>query len=342
VLGSGLIRSEFIFEARAGRVPMRSCHAATLAETRQGLVAAFFGGSQEGDPDVGIWVSRSEGTGWSAVEQVAEGTSGLGERYPCWNPVLFRAEADLLWLFYKVGPDPERWWGMWTASRDDGRSWSPPRRLPDGIWGPIKNKPVRGRQGEVLCPTSSEDAGWQVFVQRTPDMGQTWQTAGPLNDAAAMPAIQPTILTYPNGHLQLLCRSTIGRITSCGSQDGGHRWSPMQATSLPNPNSGIDAVSLKDGRALLVYNHAGKRAGRWGGARTPLNVAVSGDGEHWEAALVLEEALGEYSYPAVIQAAGDDAVHVAYTWQRRGIKHAVIDPARLETIPMPEGRWPRS
>jgi predicted neuraminidase len=345
--GLQVIRSEFIFGDEKGapwkgEVPFQGCHAATIAETPQGLVAAFFAGSHEGHPDVGIWLSRRGPEGWSAVEQVADGANGPDQRYPCWNPVLYQPQPGLLWLFYKVGPDPESWWGMWTTSQDDGRSWSPPQRLPPGIWGPIKNKPVPGsRQGEVLCPTSSEAGGWRAFVQRTADLGQTWQTIGPLNDVAAMPAIQPTILSYPDGRMQLLCRSAIGCLTTCWSEDGGGSWSPMQATSLPNPNSGIDGVSLKDGRALLVYNHAGKKAGEWGGERTPLNVALSADGEHWEAALVLEHEPGEYSYPAVIQASGDGHVHIVYTWRRERIKHVVIDPACLETTPIVDGRWPR-
>ena len=101
------------------------------------------------------------------------------------------------------------------------------------------------------------------------------------------------------------------------------RWSALALTELPNPNSGIDAVTLRDGRQLLVYNHTTD-------GRSPLNVAVSRDGRSWEAALVLEDAPGEYSYPAVIQSA-DGLVHVTYTWQRRRIRHSLAQPTiRLE------------
>ena len=106
----------------------------------------------------------------------------------------------------------------------------------------------------------------------------------------------------------------------------------MKSTVLPNPSAGIDAVALKDGRALLVYNHTET-------ARSPLNVAVSLDGKSWSAALILENQPGEYSYPAVIQTA-DGLVHVTYTWKRERIKHVVIDPRKLVLRPMTEGRWP--
>ena len=104
--------------------------------------------------------------------------------------------------------------------------------------------------------------------------------------------------------MQLLCRSKQGKITECWSTDSGKTWSPMTATTLPNPNSGIDALTLKDGRAVVVYNHTTR-------GRSPLNVAISQDGKVWQAAIVLEEQPGEYSYPAVTQS--NDGWPITYT-----------------------------
>ena len=95
----------------------------------------------------------------------------------------------------------------------------------------------------------------------------------------------------------------------------------MSATRLPNPSAGIDAVRLKDGRFLLVYNPSAT-------SRDQLEIAVSADGKSWRQAVVLENAPGEYSYPAVIQSQ-DGLVHVTYTWRRERIKHVSIDPARI-------------
>lgn len=315
--GNGVLDTEFVFT----QAPFPSCHASTLAETPDGLVAAWFGGTAEGNPDVGIWVARREGQGWSRPVEVADGRQADGPRYPCWNPVLYQSEKGPLLLFYKVGPSPKTWWGLLMTSADGGRTWSPPKRLPDGILGPIKNKPVRLSDGSLLCPSSTEDHGWRVHLERTPDLGATWTKTALGGDPTAYGVIQPSVLFHPANRLQILCRSQQRSVVESWSDDGGATWSPLAATTLPNPNSGIDAVTLQDGRALLVYNHTRR-------GRSPLNLAVSDDGKHWKAGPVLETEPGEFSYPAVIQGA-DGWVHVMYTWKRRRIKHVVVDPARM-------------
>jgi predicted neuraminidase len=127
-------------------------------------------------------------------------------------------------------------------------------------------------------------------------------------------------------------RSRSGRVFETWSNDLGRTWTSPSLTSLPNPNSAIDAVTLRDQRQLLVYNHTGQ-------GRSPLNVSISRDGRNWEAAVVLESEPGEYSYPAVIQTP-DDLVHVTYTWRRQRIKHVTIDPSKLMTAPIRNSAWP--
>ncbi len=312
-----VVKSEFIYE----KAPFPSCHASTIAETKDGLVAAWFGGTREGGTDVGIWLARRDRNSWSTPAEVANGVQADGQkRFPCWNPVLFQSRQGPLLLFYKVGPSPSRWWGMMITSSDAGQSWSTPRRLPDGILGPVKNKPVQLPDDTLLCPSSTEYAGWRIHLERTADLGLTWTKTDPLNEAAKFGAIQPTILFHPNNGLQLLCRSRQQCITECWSADGGKAWSPMKATALPNPNSGLDAVTLKDGRHLLVYNPVTK-------GRTPLVVAASTDGLGWKTIATFEDQPGEYSYPAIIQTS-DGLAHITYTWRRQRIKHAVLDPQK--------------
>jgi predicted neuraminidase len=329
----GVTSAEFVFETAA----FASAHASTIVETKDGLVAAWFGGSREGGADVGIWLSRRSNGAWSAPVEVATGVEPDGTRYPCWNPVLFEMPDRTLLLFYKVGPSPQTWWGRVSTSRDSGRTWSAARRLPDGILGPIKNKPVQLDDGTLVAPSSTEStetpSSWRVHFERTTDGGITWTTAAPpVPPEGAIDAIQPSILLHSRGRLEAIGRTRSGRVFETWSGDGGRTWTPLALTTLPNPNSGLDAVTLRDGRYLVVYNHTTH-------GRSPLNVAVSRDGRTWEAALVLESAPGEYSYPAVIEAS-DGRVHVTYTWKRQRIKHVVLDPAQLQPVPMSGGEWP--
>jgi arylsulfatase A-like enzyme/predicted neuraminidase len=325
----GVVSSEFIYE----KAPFPQCHASTIVETKGGLVAAWFGGTREKNADVGIWVSRRDGDRWTDPAQVADGKQTDGKQYPCWNPVLFRPKNGPLMLFYKVGPDPSQWWGMLRTSDDNGKTWSDAKRLPDGILGPIKNKPIHLPNGDILCPTSTEDHGWRVHFERTGDGGKSWKATDPLNDGKKLGAIQPSILIHKDGKLQAVGRTKQGKLFEIWSDDGGKTWGKMELTTLPNPNSGIDAVTLQDGRQLLVYNHTVI-------GRSPLNVAVSDDGKTWKAAVVLESEPGEYSYPAVIQSA-DGLVHITYTWKRQRIKHVVLDPKKLVLRDLVDGKWPK-
>ena len=312
----GLVRQQMIYDD----APFPSCHASTIAESADGLVAAWFGGTNEKNPDVGIWVSRNDGRGWSTPVEVANGVQNATKRHPTWNPVLFQPSDGPLLLFYKVGPDPRTWWGELKTSKDGGKTFSDARRIPLPCVGPVKNKPIELKNGTLLCPSSSEFDNWRVQMEWTGDLGASWHTTGPLHPGTQIGAIQPTVLRYGK-KLQILCRSRQKAVVQSFSNDEGRTWSKLTKTNLPNPNSGIDAVTLQDGRGLLVYNHTLR-------GRSPLNVAVSADGASWRPVIVLEDQPGEYSYPAVIQSA-DGLVHVTYTWNRKQIKHVVLEPGKL-------------
>lgn len=315
--------------------PTDDSHASTIVEVDGALVAAWFGGTAERNPDVGIWLSRRTNGGWSTPVEVTNGVESPTLRYPTWNPVLFQPPGGPLMLFYKVGPNPREWWGMVMTSDDGGVSWSPPRRLPAGILGPIKNKPVVLPDGDLLASSSTEPDGWMVHFERSADGGQTWEATAPVNDPDRIRAIQPSILFHSDGRLQAVGRTRDSGVFTIWSDDLGRTWGEMTPLGLPNPSSGTDALTLADGRHLLVYNHAAEYRNRG-----VLNVAVSDDGQTWQAALELENAPGEeFSYPAVIQSA-DGLVHITYTWRRRSIKHVVIDPRQLELRPIVDGRWP--
>jgi predicted neuraminidase len=177
-------------------------------------------------------------------------------------------------------------------------------------------------------------------MERSTDGGRTWTSTPPLNDGRKLAAIQPTLLVHRDGRIQAIGRTKSDRIFTTESTDEGVHWTPMTLLDLPNPNSGIDAVTLADGRQLLVYNHTVQDQN--GNGRGTLNVAVSRDGRVWQAALVLEDDPSDkagYSYPAVIQTS-DGLVHITYTWRRTRIRHVVLDPSKLTLRPMRGGEWP--
>ena len=334
------ISEGFIYE----NAPFPSCHASTIVQASDGsLMAAWFGGQHEKADDVGIWFSKKLETGWTAPVELAngiqhqwqqpfvdaKGKSWTVKRYPTWNPVLFQPKNGPLLLFYKAGPNPDNWWGMLMESRDVGKTWSQPVRLPEGILGPIKNKPIELADGTILCPTSNETPDekdeWTVHFESTKDFGKTWTRTKPLNDPTKFGAIQPSLLRLGDDKLLAIGRSRQGSVFQMESQDAGKTWGEMSLTSLPNPNSGTDAITLKDGRHLLVYNHVTKQSMEWGGKRSPLNIAISSDGKEWKPIFDLEnEPKKEFSYPAVIQTQ-DGKIHITYTWLRQKIKHVVLE-----------------
>ncbi len=322
-----IVKDEFIFE----RASFPESHAATIAETPAGIIAAWFGGTKEGNKDVCIWTSKLLNNKWTAPEKVADGIMIDSTRHACYNPVLYYAVNKELLLFYKIGPNVAGWTGWMMRSKDNGLTWSKREPLPDGYLGPIKNKPVEIK-GLLVCPSSTEKNGWKVHFEYTKDYGKTWTKSDDINDGKTFSAIQPSILTHKDGKLQVLCRSKNRTINESWSSDNGKTWSPMEASNLPNNNSGTDAVTLKDGRQLLVYNHVKPNVSlpNGKGARTPLNVAISADGKKWLAVAVLEDSpINQYSYPSVIQTK-DGLVHIVYTWRRERIKHVVIDPSKID------------
>jgi len=312
---TSIVQEEFIFS----NPPFESCHASTLTEAADGhLVCAWFGGTKEGDADVTIWMSHLN-SNWEAPQRVAS-----AKDIPCWNPVLFTMPSKEIILFYKAGRNPKEWSGFLKRSSDNGKTWFDPEILPAGVIGPVRSKPLLNN-GTLVCGSSIESwQRWGCWIDMTSDGGKTWTKSNPINvDSQYFGIIQPTVFFSKNGTLRFLARShQIGYICSSSSEDQGKTWSAAKPTALQNPNSAVEAANLKDGRVLLVYNDSKTN-------RYPLNIAVSDDGgETWSMKVVLEEKEGEFSYPAMIQTQ-DGLVHITYTWNRKLIKHVVLNPAEI-------------
>ena len=329
------IDQEFIFTS----APFPSCHASTIVELHNGgFLAAWFGGTKEGVNDVAIWGARRIHGQWSAPFLLAR-EPGV----PAWNPVLFYTHDGRLWLYYRFGPSARTWTGSRIFSLDNGQTWSHAEHLPAGLLGPIKDKPLVLPDGVVVGGSSVESySSWAAWIERSSDNGRTFSIFGPVTvpradapvaetaDTASVPKedvygiIQPTIVSLGGKKLRLYARSTrnIGKICVADSADEGRTWTEAHPIDLPNPNSGIDAVGLKDGRVVLIFNNTTT-------GRTPLNLAVSRDGEHFHLFATLEDAPGEYSYPAIIQGKDGD-LYATWTWKRERIRFAHIS---LSAVP---------
>lgn len=319
-----VISSEQIFNV--GEVDFKQCHASTIqALGKDSLLATWFGGTHESNPDVVIWSSLFANGRWSSPVQIADGILS-DKRYPTWNPVLYQYPGgDTLYLYYKIGPNPREWKGYVKHSVDKGSSWSVPSLLPTDILGPIKNRPITLPSGLTLSPSSTESKEeiWKAHLEISHDNGKTWSIS-PIRPDTSIQVIQPSVIQHADGRIQVLCRSKENKVMSAFSMDQGLTWGDWQATNLINPNSATDAIRLKNGLFMIVYNPA--TAGKdWWQGRTKLYVATSKDGLQWQDALTLEDGIegDEYSYPTIVQSA-DGLIHITYTWNRKSIKHITI------------------
>jgi predicted neuraminidase len=319
------LSKEFLFTS----APFASAHASTIVQLHNGdLLATWFGGTHENAPDVAIWGSRRTAGHWSAPFLLVREPN-----IACWNPVLFHSADGKLWLYYKFGPSARTWTGARLLSNDDGKTWSQPEHLPAGLLGPIKDKPLVLPDSTIVSGTSVESySSWAAWIDRSTDNGKTWQKIGPIIVPLQHPLpqaqlnqqepvhgiIQPTIVSLGKNHLRLYARSTsdVARICVADSFDNGISWTQAHPIDMPNPNSGIDAVGLRDGRVVLIYNNSTKD-------RTPLNLAISSDGEHFKIFATLEDQPGEYSYPAIIQGR-EGELDITYTWNRKRISFASV------------------
>lgn len=342
VKDEAFMEDQFLYEYTS----FPQAHASTITELKNGdLLAAYFGGTKEKNPDVCIWVSRKPkgADKWEAPMMIADGTDDYlhrplnstdKARKACWNPVLFTMPDGEIWCFFKIAEEISDWQGWVVKSKDGGKTWSKREMLPKGFIGPVKNKPVLIGD-RLLCPSSTEGDWWKFHVEIYNIKTKEWKYVGPIeaedavltDDQKVHPikCIQPSILQLKDGRLMVLMRSHNAKLAKSYSSDNGETWSKVELSEVENNQSGTDAVTLKDGRHVLIYNNFETLMGTKKGPRTPLSIAVSEDGEHWHHSLTLEDSpVSQYSYPAIIQGK-DGNLHCVYTWRRERIAYKKIN-----------------
>ena len=355
-----IVEDEFLYT----KASFPECHSATIAETTNGdLVATYFGGTKERNPDVCIWTSRKPkgSTEWQAPQLVADGVFKTGseeaqlaglsgidstttaadkgpildknirkhpkgyQRKACWNPVIYQVPGGELQIYFKIGSSVSDWTGWAIRSKDGGKTWSKREPLPTGFLGPIKNKPLLSN-GRLIAPTSIEKGGWRLYFEYSDDMGKTWQRTDYVQADEGVLCIQPAILQLADGRLAAVARTRSEQVAITYSSDNGTTWSKVKLIDTPNNNSGLDAVTLANGQHVMICNEKpiphGIKNGK--GARTPLSLMRSADGEHWSHWMTLEDSpISQYSYPSIIQTS-DGHIHCIYTWRRQRIKHVEV------------------
>jgi predicted neuraminidase len=194
-----------------------------------------------------------------------------------------------------------------------------------------KNKGVLIDGKRLIVPLYSDGFSFSLMAM-TDDNGATWQFSEPLVGPGN---IQPSIATKANGTLVAYMRDNgppPQRLHVSESRDKGLTWSRVRDSELPNPGSGADIVTLRNGHWVLAYNDTED-------GRHSLAVSLSTDeGQTWSHTRHLERAEphGPLSgaYPSIIQAR-DGALHVVYSYRQseRGktIKHVHFTEAWLTT-----------
>lgn len=328
------IRFERIFGPEVKTGPYK--HPAALTELASGdLYLVYYGGGGEYEVDTAVFGSRlAKGAAkWTEPMPIAKDPfRSLG------NGVIWQAPDGLVWLFYVT-----RFGDTWSTSRilakvskDNAETWSDSFVLALEAGMMVRNRPIVLASGEYLLPVYHETGqdtevvgpdSTSLFLKFNPKTKQ-WTQTGPIRSRNGN--IQPAPVEVSPGHLIAYCRrgggygpTTDGWLVRSESKDGGMTWSPGVDSPFPNPNSAVDFLKLQSGNLLLVYNDSMT-------ARTPLTLAISGDGgKSYSRRRNIRDGANAYAYPMAVQTR-DGKIQVIYTQNRRTeIWRAVLDESAI-------------
>ncbi|MBB4229546.1 sialidase family protein [Rhizobium mongolense] len=318
VLMTGLIKPNSAHAGRADAYLPSPCiqnHAANLAFLPDGtLSCVWFGGTMEGMGDISVYMSKLApgSTQWSEPQKLSDDPSKSEQ-----NPLIFNAPDRAVWLLYtsQTSGNQDDAVVKCRISDDDGKTFGPVRLLCDLPGTFVRQPIVANAKGDWLLPAfrcvSLPGQRWSgdadaagVLISR--DQGKSWM----MTDVPdSLGAVHMNILALGKGRMIAFFRNRFSEnVLSAASEDDGESWSRPRPINLPNNNSSIQAVLLKDGRIAMAYNHsnaetsnarrrslydeiesdqmemgaaAAVTSGRkavWGVPRAPLSLAVSDDG----------------------------------------------------------------
>lgn len=341
-------------EALIPNHPFDSCHAADLLELPDGsLLCCWFAGTDEGNADISIVLSRLEPgeSAWSEPVVISDDPSRSEQ-----NPSLFLASDGEVWVVYtaqkaRTAETNPRFNLQYTAeircrrSKDGGYTWGPRETLfsREGSFCRQKIQVLsNGRWifGNWICFSDDTRNGSDIsVVQISDDEGKTWRN---VEIPGSRGRVHANIVEMSPGRLVALFRSRFADyIYRSISEDFGETWTEPVATEMPNNNSSISAIRLKSGTLALICNPVGfnKDVNKtvWPRQRCPVAFAISEDeGITWPYRRVIEQGEGftgakndcsnrRYEYPVIMQSK-DGHIHGAYSWgNRKCVKYVCVD-----------------
>ncbi|MEY9784503.1 sialidase family protein [Sinorhizobium fredii] len=291
-------------------------HAANLAFLPEGtLTCVWFGGTMEGMGDISVYMSRLEpgARRWSEPEKMSDDPAKSEQ-----NPLIFTAPDGRVWLLFtsQTSGNQDGAVVKRRISTDGGKSFGPTEVLCD-IPGTFVRQPIIvNAAGDWLLPVFRciGEAGrrWTGAVDRAAvlvsrDQGKSWTMAGVPDSIGA---VHMNIVPAEDGTLVAFYRNRFAtNVLRSQSSDAGLNWTAPKAVELPNNNSSIQAIRMKNGAIAMVYNHsnasmsdarrhslydeiesdggedngsteavASARPAVWGVPRAPLSLAFSTDG----------------------------------------------------------------
>lgn len=322
-----------------------SVHAATIEWWNDHFVYAWFGGSREGNPDVGIYIHNLNNDGKTIA-------IGVNDNYPRWNPILF-SHKGRLYLFEKIGTFCDRWQTFihditnWNESVTNTNYLRSSQVLPSGLNGPVKLRPVvcnKNGKETILCGSACETfADWTSYVESyTIDNGK-WNYVSRSNPISvkdkivyedkfsgvkklSLGIIQPSIWREGNAYKAFFRSSWgLGKVYYSEMLNKSDSvWSEPVPTNIPNNNSGVAACYLKN-NLYLAFNNSDT-------FRFPLElrkIKQVGKGlfdidSGSDIVLIGDktDTISEFSYPYLIDHGKN--LHLVYTYGRKKIEHVIV------------------
>jgi predicted neuraminidase len=290
-------------------------HASNLIALDNGdVLCAWFGGTQEGVPDISIYLSRldKDSSTWTDPVRLSDDATRSEQ-----NPVLFAAPDGKLWLIYTAQLSGHQNTSIVRRriSADNGHTWGPVETLFDKPGTFVRQPIVVAADGAWLCPvfmcrvapgerwSGNDDVS---VVMRSTDKGTTWTEH---EVPGSIGCVHMNIQRLNDGSLVAMYRSRWADNIYLSRSDDGTGWTEPQPIELPNNNSSIQFVTLANGHLALVFNNSSaaqsteRRASLyddiedsedsgalvtqaastrgtafWGAPRAPMTLAISTDG----------------------------------------------------------------